>query len=72
VRSLIRLGLLDQYRLWVLFAAAGRGAALFAELASPLKPRLAKSMAFLSETLEIVYSPAPIPSRSVLARWLGG
>jgi dihydrofolate reductase len=33
VRSLIQLGLVDQYRLWVLPAAAGQGAPLFTGLA---------------------------------------
>jgi dihydrofolate reductase len=58
VRSLIRLGLADEYRLWVLPAAAGQGAALFTGLARPLKLRLEKSTAFPSGTLELVYSPA--------------
>jgi dihydrofolate reductase len=58
VRSLIRLGLVDQYRLWVLPAAAGKGAALFTDLAQPLKLRLDKSTAFPSGILELVYSPA--------------
>jgi dihydrofolate reductase len=35
VRSLIQLGLVDQYRLWVLPAAAGQGAPLFTGLAHP-------------------------------------
>lgn len=56
-RSLIRLGLVDRYRLWVLPAAAGQGAALFAGLVSPLKLRLVKSTAFPSGILELVYSP---------------
>ncbi len=58
VRSLIRLGLVDQYRLWVLPAAAGQGAPLFTGLAHPLKLRLVKSTAFPSGVLELVYSPA--------------
>jgi dihydrofolate reductase len=58
VRSLIRLGLVDQYRLWVLPAAAGQGAPLFTELAHPLKLRLVESTAFPSGILELVYSPA--------------
>ncbi|MGE5830802.1 MAG: dihydrofolate reductase family protein [Micromonosporaceae bacterium] len=57
VRSLIRLGLVDQYRLWVLPAAAGRGAPLFTELDHPLKLRLVKSTAFPSGVLELVYAP---------------
>ena len=57
-RSLIRLGLADQYRLWVLPAATGRGAPLFTGLDKPLKLRLEKSTAFPSGILELVYSPA--------------
>jgi dihydrofolate reductase len=58
VRSLIRLGLVDQYRLWVLPAATGQGAPLFTGLAHPLTLRLVKSTAFPSGILELVYSPA--------------
>jgi dihydrofolate reductase len=58
VRSLIRLGLVDQYRLWVLPAAAGQGAPLFTGLAHPLTLGLVKSTAFPSGILELVYSPA--------------
>jgi dihydrofolate reductase len=58
VHSLIRLGLVDQYRLWVLPAAAGQGAPLFTGLDHPLKLRLVESTAFPSGTLELVYSPA--------------
>jgi dihydrofolate reductase len=58
VHFLIRLGLVDQYRLWVLPVAAGKGAPLFTGLARPLKVRLVKSTAFPSGTLELVYSPA--------------
>jgi len=57
-RSLIRLGLVDQYRLWVLPAATGQGAALFTELARPLELRLVTSTAFPSGILELVYTPA--------------
>jgi dihydrofolate reductase len=58
MRSLIRLGLVDQYRLWVLPAAAGQGAPLFTGLDHPLKLRLVESRAFPSGVLELVYSPA--------------
>ena len=56
--SLIRLGLVDKYRLWVLPAAASQGAQLFTGLNHPLKLRLVKSTAFPSGILELVYSPA--------------
>jgi dihydrofolate reductase len=58
-RSLIRLGLVDEYRLWVLPAAAGQGAALFTGLDHPLRLRLVQSTAFpAGGILELVYSPA--------------
>lgn len=56
-RSLIRLGLVDQYRLWVLPAAAGKGAPLFTGLDHPLRLRLVESTAFPSGILELVYEP---------------
>jgi len=57
VRSLIRLGLIDEYHLWVLPAAAGTGAALFAGLDHPLPLQLITSRAFPSGILELVYAP---------------
>jgi dihydrofolate reductase len=54
-RSLIELGLVDQYRLWVLPAAAGRGEPLFTGLT---RLRLVSSTAFSSGMLELVYAPA--------------
>ena len=58
VRSLISLGLVDEYRLWVMPAAAGQGDPLFTGLAHPLVLRLVSSTAFPSGLLELVYSPA--------------
>jgi dihydrofolate reductase len=58
MHSLIRLGLADQYRLWVLPAVTGRGAPLFPELNQPLNLRLVKNKAFPSGVLELVYEPA--------------
>lgn len=57
VRSLIRLGLIDEYHLWVLPAAAGTGAALFAGLDHLLPFQLVSSRAFPSGILELVYAP---------------
>ncbi len=57
VRSLIRLGLIDEYHLWVLPAATGSGAALFAGLDHLLPLRLVTSRAFPSGILELVYAP---------------
>jgi dihydrofolate reductase len=59
-RSLIRLGLVDQYRLWVLPAAAGQGDALFTGL-TPL--RLVAGTTFPSGIMELVYEPADRPQR---------
>jgi dihydrofolate reductase len=57
-RSLIRLGLVDEYRLWVLPAAVGHGDALFTDLAHPLLLRMKKCTAFPSGIMEQVYSPS--------------
>jgi len=59
VRSLIQLDLVDQFRLWVLPAAAGRGEPLFTDLDRPLRLRLLESTSFPeSGILELVYAPA--------------
>jgi dihydrofolate reductase len=58
VRSLIRLGLVDEYRLWVLPAAVGQGEPLFTGLAHPLSLRLVTCRAFPSGILELAYSPS--------------
>ena len=58
VRSLIRLGLVDEYRLWVLPAAVGQGAPLFTDLAHPLMLRLLTCRTFPSGIMEQVYAPA--------------
>ncbi len=53
MHSLIRLGVVDEYRLWVQPAATGKGAPLFPEMDQPLNLRLA----YLSGTLGLVYGP---------------
>jgi len=58
MHSLITLGVVDEYRLWVLPAATGKGAPLFPELDQPVNLRLVKSTAFPSGILELVYAPA--------------
>jgi dihydrofolate reductase len=58
LRSLIRLGLVDEYRLWVLPVAVGEGVPLFTGLAHPLSLRLIASTAFPSGILELAYAPA--------------
>ncbi|MEV0661598.1 dihydrofolate reductase family protein [Actinomadura luteofluorescens] len=58
MHSLIKLGVVDEYRLWVLPAATGKGAPLFPELDQPVNLRLVKSTAFPSGVLELVYVPA--------------
>jgi dihydrofolate reductase len=57
-RSLIQLGLVDEYQLWVLPAAAGEGAPLFTGMAHPVALRLVSSTVFPSGILELVYVPA--------------
>jgi dihydrofolate reductase len=56
--SLIELGLVDQYRLWLLPAAVGEGDRLFTGLPRLLPLRLVSSTAFSNGQLELVYSPA--------------
>ncbi|MEV4019501.1 dihydrofolate reductase family protein [Nonomuraea angiospora] len=58
MHSLIKLGVVDEYRLWVLPAVTGKGAPLFPELDQAVKLRLVKSTAFPSGILELVYAPA--------------
>jgi dihydrofolate reductase len=58
VRSLIRLGLVDEYRLWVLPAVVGRGEPLFTDLEHALTLRLDTCKAFPSGLMELVYSPS--------------
>ena len=58
VRSLIRLGLVDEYRLWVLPAAVGQGAPLFTGLARPVTLHLIKATPFPSGILELCYTSA--------------
>jgi dihydrofolate reductase len=54
-RSLIQLGLVDEYRFWLLPAAAGKGTALFTGFT---RLRLRSSTAFPSGMLELAYAPA--------------
>jgi dihydrofolate reductase len=56
MHSLISLGLADEYRLWVLPAVTGKGAALFPELDTVQNLRLLKSTAFPSGVLELRYA----------------
>jgi len=57
VRSLVRLGLVDRYRFYVLPFAAGEGVPLFAPDAHPGHLRLEQSTAYPSGILELVYAP---------------
>ena len=57
-RSLIRLGLVDEYRLMVLPAAVGRGEPLFTGLDHPLRLRPVTGRTFPNGMLELVYSPS--------------
>ena len=57
-RSLLRFGVVDEYRLLVLPAAAGQGHPLFTGLDHPLTQRLLASRAFPNDLMELVYSPS--------------
>jgi dihydrofolate reductase len=54
-RSLIQLGLVDEYRLCLLPAAAGKGVPLFTDFT---RLRLLSTKAFPSGLLELAYAPA--------------
>lgn len=54
-RSLIQLGLVDEYRFMVVPACAGKGTPLFTDFT---KLRLVSTKAFSSGLLELVYAPA--------------
>jgi len=58
MHSLIKLGVVDEYRLWVLPAITGMGAPLVPPLDEAVKLRLVKSTAFPLGVLELVYVPA--------------
>ncbi|MFC7384809.1 dihydrofolate reductase family protein [Sphaerisporangium rhizosphaerae] len=58
MHSLINLGVVDEYRLWVPPAVTGKGAPLFPELDQAVNLRLVKSTAFPSAILELAYTPA--------------
>ena len=58
LQSLITLGLVDEYRLWGLPAATGKGTPLFPELGQPLNLRLVTTKSFPSGIVELVYAPA--------------
>jgi hypothetical protein len=49
----------DEYRLYLMPFAIGRGTSLFGELERPQSLRLVSSRAFPSGVLELVYEPAP-------------
>ena len=56
-RALIAAGVVDEYRLWVLPAAAGSGTALFPEQDAPVRLRLTQSTPYPSGVLELRYVP---------------
>jgi dihydrofolate reductase len=55
VQSLVGLGVVDEYRLYVYPFAAGSGSSLFATLDRPQPLRLVSSTAFSSGVVELVY-----------------
>jgi hypothetical protein len=72
-RSVIRLGLVDEYRLWVLPAAAGQGAALFSGLAPEAAPGGKHGLPVLGDTRTGVLASrlAPAAGRRGAGRWAG-
>ncbi|MGO4680557.1 dihydrofolate reductase family protein [Microbacterium sp. 2MCAF23] len=58
-RALIAADLVDEYRLWVLPAAAGTGTALFPEQSAPLRLRLVQSTPYPSGIVELRYARQP-------------
>ena len=58
VRSLARLEVVDEYRLYVMPFAIGSGTSLFGDLERPQALRLVSSKAFPSGALELVYERA--------------
>lgn len=58
VQSLARLGVVDEYRLYVYPIAIGSGSSLFAGLESPQPLRLVSNKAFPSGAVELVYGRA--------------
>jgi dihydrofolate reductase len=61
-RSLIALGLVEEYRLFVLPFAVGGGSPLFGGLASPLALRITACTTFPSGIHELVYRPINEPA----------
>jgi dihydrofolate reductase len=57
-RSLVRLGLVDEYRLLMHPAARGVGLPLFSELPKPIALHLASATAFDAGAVALVYQPA--------------
>jgi dihydrofolate reductase len=55
VRSLARLGVVDEYRLYVMPFAIGEGLSLFGQLQSPQRLRLVSNTTFPSGAIELVY-----------------
>ncbi|HMC21234.1 MAG TPA: dihydrofolate reductase family protein [Thermoanaerobaculia bacterium] len=60
-RSLVKLGLIDEYRLLVHPVALGRGLLLFSKASKPINLRLLSSTSFASGTVANVYQPSPRP-----------
>jgi dihydrofolate reductase len=58
VRSLVRLGLVDRYRLYLVPVATGAGVPLFTADAHPGRLRLEHTTAYPGGILELVYAPA--------------
>jgi dihydrofolate reductase len=60
VRSLARLEVVDEYRLYLMPFAAGSGSSLFGDLERPQPLRLVSNTAFPCGVIELVYQRAPV------------
>jgi dihydrofolate reductase len=62
LQSLLRLGLVDQMRLWLYPLLLGSGKRVFADGAIPAALRLTESVTYPSGTLHLVYETAGVPT----------
>lgn len=67
VRSLARLEVVDEYRLYVMPFAIGRGLSLFGELERPAALRLVSSRPFPCGAIEMVYERSPQGAQAAAA-----
>jgi dihydrofolate reductase len=62
VRSLLRLGLVDRFHLWLYPLLLGHGKRVFGDGTVPTSLRLAEFEAYANGTIELTYETAGVPS----------